>query len=506
MADERMIMSEPGPDIAREATRRGTGRGVRLSTKLIALTALFVFAAEILVFVPSIAHFRVNRLQEMIQRADLVALSLQDTPDVGRAHQDRLLASLGASAIAVRSGAMRRLVAMAERPIEIDAVVDLGRSEPFSPVAQVLEMLAAKDGRTLRLIGAPNDDRAIVDLVLSETPIREATLVFAGRLLAISAAILMVVAVLIFLGLKRLFLEPLDRLSTAMADFAADPENPARIIRPSGRGDEMGAAEERLAELQTELAASLAQKKHLADLGVAVSKINHDLRNMLASAQLITDRLSSIPDGTVQRFVPKLVGTLDRAIGYSRAVLDYGKTGEAPPERRLVALRRLVEDVGDMLGRREGPEGARLDGDVGFEIEVPTGLEIDADPDQLFRVLLNLVRNATQAFEADTDPALVRRIAVRAARQGAVVTIAVADTGPGVPAKARENLFRPFQGGFRRGGTGLGLAICAELVRAHGGTIELMERGPGATFEITIPDRVIDLTRIDRRRTSPSRA
>ena len=498
-------MSAPAPDTERPlplSAPSGGGRDVRLSTKLIGLTALFVMTAEVLVFVPSIAHFRVNRLEEMVQRAELVAQSLANVPEVGRTVQDRLLTALDASAIAVRSGTMRRLVAMAEAPIRIDTFVDLARSEPVSPIAEVLEMMAAGDGRTLRLVGAPDEEGTVVDLVLSETPIRQATMRFAGRLLAISAAILMVVAVLIFLGLRRLFLEPLDRLSTAMADFAADPENPARIIRPSGRGDEMGAAEERLAELQTELAASLAQKKHLADLGVAVSKINHDLRNMLAAAQLITDRLSSIPDGTVQRFVPKLVATLDRAIGYSRAVLDYGRTGEAPPERRLVAVRRLVEDVGDMLGRREGPDGCRLDGDVGFEIDVAPGLEIDADPDQLFRVLLNLTRNATQAFEADTDPSLVRRITVRGVRQGAVVTITVADTGPGVPAKARENLFRPFQGGFRRGGTGLGLAICAELVRAHGGSIELVDRGPGASFEVTIPDRVIDLTRIERRRTS----
>ena len=498
-------MSEPTPDTEAEIQSRDAptgGREIRLSTKLITLTALFVLAAEILVFVPSIAHFRLNRLQEMTQRAELVALSLENTQDVGRSVQDRLLAALDAQAIAVRSGKMRRLVAMSERPIRVDAMTDLGAGEPFSPVADVLAMLAAGDGRTLRLVGVPRDDGTTVDLVLSETPVRQATLSYAGRLLATSAAVLMVAAVLIFLGLRRLFLEPLDRLSRAMADFAADPENPERIIQPSGRSDEMGAAEERLAELQTELAGSLAQKKHLADLGVAVSKINHDLRNMLASAQLITDRLSAIPDGTVQRFVPKLVATLDRAIGYSRAVLDYGKTGEAPPERRLITLRRLVEDVGDMLGRRETAEGCRLDGEIDFTIEVAPSLEVDADPDQLFRVLLNLVRNATQAFEADTDPSLVRRITVTAERSGAVVTIRVSDTGPGVPAKARENLFRPFQGGFRRGGTGLGLAICAELVRAHGGSIELVDRGPGATFSVTIPDRVIDLTRIDRRRTS----
>lgn len=500
-------MSEPSPDTMRETTAgRGPegGRDVRLTTKLIALTALFVLAAEILVFVPSIAHFRVSRLQEMTQRARLVALALENTRDVDRSLQDRLLATLDASAIATRSGRMRRLVALAAQPIHVDEVTDLGAAEPWDPIVGVVGMLAAGDGRTIRLIGPPGEDGVVIDLVMSETPIRQATLAFAGRLLVISAGLLMAAAVLIFFGLRRLFLEPLARLGRAMADFAADPENPDRIIRPSGRSDEMGEAEMRLAELQTEVAGSLAQKKHLADLGVAVSKINHDLRNMLASAQLITDRLSAVPDGTVQRFVPKLVATLDRAIGYSRAVLDYGRTGEAPPVRRLVALRRLVEDVGDMLGRREGPDGTRLEGDVGYEIDIPTALEVDADPDQIFRVLLNLVRNATQAFEADTEPALVRRITVSALRRGTVVTIRVADTGPGVPAKARENLFRPFQGGFRRGGTGLGLAICAELVRAHGGAIELVDDGAGATFEVTIPDRIVDLTRIDRRRTSRS--
>ena len=500
-------MSEPRPDATTGTVPRDSrsgGRGIRLSTKLVALTAFFFLGAEVLVFVPSIAHYRVSRLQETIKRGELVALSLENTPDVGRALQDRLLATLDASAIAVRSGTMRRLVAMSQQPTKVDAVIDLDALDPWSPISGVIDMLLAGDGRTIRLLGPPNETGAVVDMALSETHIRQATLSFAGRLLALSAFLLLVGAVLIFLGLRRLFVEPLGRLSRAMTDFAADPENPDRIIRPSGRSDEMGEAEVRLAALQTELAGSLAQKKHLADLGVAVSKLNHDLRNMLASAQLITDRLSAVPDGTVQRFVPKLVATLDRAIGYSRAVLDYGKTGEAPPERRLVALHRLVEDVGDMLGRKEGSEGCRIDGDIAFEIEVPLGLEVDADPDQLFRVLLNLVRNATQAFEADTDPSLVRRITVTAERRGAVVTIRVSDTGPGVPAKARENLFRPFQGGFRRGGTGLGLAICAELVRAHGGAIELLDRGPGATFEVIVPDRVIELSRFERRRKSHS--
>jgi signal transduction histidine kinase len=477
--------------------------GPRLSTRLLVLTMLFVVFAELLVFVPSIAHFRINRIGETIRRADLVVMALGPGRDIDRALQDDLLAALDASAVSVRTGEMRRLVAMAEQPTRIDRVVDTTSLDPWTPIVDVVDMLFAGDGRRLRILGPPNDKGQVVDLVVSETPIRAATLAFAGRLLVLSAVLLGLVAALVFLGLRRLILVPLRRLAQSMVDFAADPENPARVIRPSGRTDEIGEAERRLAEMQSELAGSLAQKKHLADLGVAVSKINHDLRNVLASAQLITDRLTTVPDATVQRFAPKLLATLDRAIAYSRAVLDYGKTGEAPPERRLISLARLVADVAELLGARDGGgHGLAFDDGIRLAVDVADDVEIDADPDQIFRVILNLMRNAMQALEGDHDPSLVRRVTVSAQRQGTVVVLRVADTGPGVPAKAKENLFRPFQGGFRRGGTGLGLAICAELVRAHGGTIDLVDAGPGATFEVAIPDRVIDLADFGRRRSS----
>ena len=126
---------------------------------------------------------------------------------------------------------------------------------------------------------------------------------------------------------------------------------------------------------------------------------------------------------------------------------------------------------------------------IAWENKVPKGLEVDADPDQLFRVLVNLARNSVQAMEANPNPAVICRLTVSAGREGAVATIRVEDTGPGLPERARTSLFRAFQGSVTPGGTGLGLAIAAELVRAHGGTIALVDGGPGATFAITIPDR-----------------
>ena len=125
---------------------------------------------------------------------------------------------------------------------------------------------------------------------------------------------------------------------------------------------------------------------------------------------------------------------------------------------------------------------------------VERNLRVDADPDQLFRVILNLARNAMQALEgrAPNDPGR-DQLRVTGQREGAVVVIEVSDTGPGVSDRARAHLFEAFQGSTRPGGSGLGLAIAAELVRAHGGEIRLVDGTIGATFRIIIPDRAVDI-------------
>jgi signal transduction histidine kinase len=215
-----------------------------------------------------------------------------------------------------------------------------------------------------------------------------------------------------------------------------------------------------------------------------VSKINHDLRNLLANTQLLSDRLTSTPDPTVQRFAPKLIASLDRAIAFCNDTLRFGKAAERPPEREEIALRELVDEVADGLDLPR-------EGGIGWDVAVHAALRVDADREHLFRVLNNLIRNAIQALEAQPggDVPCVR---VAASRLGRSVTITVSDNGPGIPPKAREHLFQAFQGSVRKGGTGLGLAIAQELIVAHGGTLRLLDRTPGATFEIVIPDRIPD--------------
>ncbi|MGH6683120.1 MAG: ATP-binding protein, partial [Pseudolabrys sp.] len=224
---------------------------------------------------------------------------------------------------------------------------------------------------------------------------------------------------------------------------------------------------------------------------LAVSKINHDLRNLLASAHLFSDQLSTLPDPKVQRFAPKLMRALERAIAFCQSTLSYGAAQEPPPERRTLEVEPLIEEVHEALG-------LGLDVPIRWIVSVERGLTVEADHDQLFRVLVNVARNAVQVLEARgaRDPAR-DQIRITGRREGSVVVIEVSDTGPGVSEKARAHMFQPFQGSTRSGGTGLGLAIADELVRAHGGEIRLVPGTIGAMFSIMIPDRPVDL---DQRR------
>jgi signal transduction histidine kinase len=293
---------------------------------------------------------------------------------------------------------------------------------------------------------------------------------------------------LVYWALRVQFVRPMQRLSSDIVAFATAPEDASTALVPSGRGDEIGEAEAHLADMQKAVRETLAQRRHLADLGLAVSKINHDLRNILASAQLFSDRIGAADDPVVKRFAPKMIGAIDRAIEYTRSVLAYGQAKEEAPRRQLLSLSRLVDDVADVLAL---PGHER----VAWESRVGAGVEVDADPEQLFRALMNLCRNALEAVSEGDDPAVIRRVWVEGERAGSVTAIRICDTGPGVPERARANLFQPFHGSTRQGGTGLGLAIAAEIVRAHGGDIRLVARaGAGAVFEVTVPDRPVSLT------------
>jgi signal transduction histidine kinase len=471
-----------------------------LSAKLLLLTLMFVMLAEVLIFVPSVANFRISWLSDRLTAARLAALATQDrregsVPDPLRTE---LLRTAQVRAVSwLRNGQHTMVLAPDRQGQEtISARYDLtaaGRGGGFwndvalraTLIWDAMAVFFADDGRIIAVDGEPvAGDRMLI--VLPESALKAAMIRYGLNILGLSIIISVITAALVYFALNNMFVQPMMRITRNILSFSQNPEDASRIIVPSQRRDEIGVAERGLAHMQGELTHTLQQKNRLAALGLAVSKISHDLRNMLANAQLISDRLGSLPDPTVQRFAPKLIGSLDRAISLCESTLRFGRAEESPPRREPTQLRSLVADVGDGLGL------PREDG-IAWTIDMDTDLQIDADRDQLYRVLSNLCRNALQAIEQQQEGGgsglPLGHIRVSAARNGRGVTIDVRDNGPGVPEKARAHLFQAFQGSARKGGTGLGLAVAHELVAAHGGSIRLMSTDAGTHFRIEIADR-----------------
>lgn len=458
-----------------------------LSAKLLVVTALFVMLAEILIFVPSVANFRKNWLDDRLSAAQIASLVVEAAPNqqVSGGLMMELLETTGVHGIALRGNNTSRMVLQKDMPPTVDRSFDLRNPMTISLIMDAMETLFSGGNRTIRVIGATQVQAGgFIEVVLDEKPLRKAMLAFALNILKLSLVISALAATAVYFVLVWNFVRPMRHFTHNMVRFKEDPENVKRIIVPSDRRDEIGVAERELATMQEDLAQLLQQKSHLAALGLAVSKISHDLRNMLSSAHLISDRLSGVDDPTVKRFAPKLIASLDRAVDFCTQTLKYGKVQEDPPKRTKFQLATLVEEVHDTLS-------PLFERGISYELNIESNLEIDADREQLFRMLLNLVRNSCQIRETSQIENLELRTS--AWREGSVVTIEVKDNGPGVPARAKEHLFDAFQGSMRSGGTGLGLAIADELARAHGGSISLIDTPVGATFHITIPDRITAL-------------
>lgn len=472
----------------------------RLSAKILLLTILFVMIAEVLIFVPSVANFRMSWLNEKLNTAAAASVLISSDADleVPLKVQDDVLMATGAKAIAIRIGDRAKFIRLSDEIPLLYAHVRVTDFNALEAIRDAFDTLLFGGDRYIRIYGPIGESENHIEMILPDAPLRDAMLIYARNVAVLSLIISLITAGLVFMAINRIAIRPIRRMTRSMLQFSMTPEDPGAVIKTSNRNDELGIAEHELAAMQIQLQGTLKSQKRLANLGLAVSKINHDMRNVLAAAQLMSDRLSSVSDPAVQRFAPKLVRTLDRAVSYSENVLSYGRAGEAAPKRQRVRLASVIHDVEELLG---------IDPDSGIEFSasVPDDFEIDADPEQLFRILMNLCRNSVEAMRSDKEPATVKRLSISAARIGTTTLISVEDTGPGVPARARENLFSAFKGSVRAGGTGLGLAIAHELVGAHGGTLELRDdRGVGAHFEIRLPDAPVSLVEERARRNQTS--
>ena len=452
-----------------------------LSARLLLLTIAFVMLAEVLIFAPSIARFREVYLEERLAAGHLAILALEATPDymVSPELTIELLTHVEAFTVALTKPGSGKLMLMDMPPDQIDATYDLRRAGFVTLIRDAFAVLWGEPMRTIRVLGnSPKDERLLVEVVLDEAPLRHEMLAFGQRILVLSLVISLFTAALVYLSLHRMMVRPMRRISDSMSAFREDPEDGSRVIQPSERSDEIGFAEHELAAMQEGIRGALQQKTRLAALGIAVTKINHDLRNILATAQLVSDRLERSDDPEVKRVTPTLMSAIDRAANLCGETLDFTRDGSPNLKLSCFDLSELTADVAsDLPGEVNGEPvwHCRLEGE----------LPIEADRAQLYRVLSNLGRNAIQAGAS--------RIEVSAEPINGRLRVRVSDNGPGLPPRARAHLFQPFTGSARAGGTGLGLAIARDLIRAHGGEIRLEHStAEGTSFSFDLPIKQAD--------------
>lgn len=439
--------------------------------------------AEVLIFVPSIARYRADYLLARLEKAQIASLALlASDQSISADLEKELLKNAEVFNVVLRRDEVRQLVLSSPIPAPIHDTFDLRLAGPWPLIRDALRVLADPENRIVRVIGNPVQDAGLlIEITLETAPLRQSMIEYGARILVLSALISVVTALLLFLAVQRLLVGPIRRVVRHMQAYAEAPEDARRVIAPSARVEELRVAEEALESMQRQLTGALRQKERLAQLGGAVAKISHDLRNILTTAQLVADRLEQSADPAVAKAAPKLIGSISRAVSLCESTLAFGKAEEPPPQLKRLPLRVLVDEVAEA-------EGLFSHAQVSGVIDIPAGLVIRADGEQLYRVLTNLVRNARQAIEATGQPGTIE---IAGGEDEQDWWIRVGDTGPGLPPKAREHLFSAFQGGARKGGTGLGLAISAELVRGHGGRLDLARSdAQGTEFLIRLPKRL----------------
>ena len=451
-----------------------------LSGRFLILTTVFVMLAEVLIFVPSVARFREDYLLARLERAQIASLALETDNMISPELEAELLLNAEVYNVVLRRDDMRQLALSSPIPAPINATYDMRDPTAMTLIVDALTTLVDWDERIARVIGNPvQDGGLLIEVTMDEMPLRAAMIDYGLNVLALSAVISVITAFLLFLAVQGLLVRPIKRVVGHMQSYAKSPEDTRRIITPSARVTELRDAEMALQSMQVELTGALKQKERLAQLGGAVAKVSHDLRNILTSAQLFTDRIEGSDDPLVKRMAPKLVGSITRAVNLCETTLAFGRVDEPAPALTRVNLARIVSDVFDSERLAAG------DDDISFAEDIPVGMALRADGEQLYRAIFNLVRNARQAITATGKAG---EISIKGFEDDNAWWIVVSDTGPGLPPKAKEFLFQPFQGGARKGGSGLGLVIAADLVRGHGGRLDLASTGvDGTVFKIQLP-------------------
>ena len=454
-----------------------------LSARLLLLTLLIVTVVGMLAVPPTLASFEERWLLDRVRAAELASTIAEADPD--RRVTDRIAAQLldgaGVVSVAMQADGVRRLILAAPEAMRTPYLVDLRRQNPGSWLAApYFTMISGRNGM-VRVVAEPSFRQAeFIEIVTPDAPLKAELIGYFFRLVGVTIAASGVAGLVIYLALNIFLVRPIKRITLAMERFRAAPEDKEARLSLSGRDDEIGRAEVELNRMQDDLVVALNSRARLAALGEAVAKINHDLRNMLTSAQMASDRLAALGDPKVAQALPRLERALDRAITLATEVMTYGKSREPEPKAKPLFLRVALEMAAEDAGLHVAG--------VTLRTVITPRERIVADPEQLHRILVNLLRNAREAIEGAGDRNGGGQVFAELRQGGGNSVIRLTDDGPGVPERALSNLFQPFVGSARRGGSGLGLAIARELAQGHGGDLDLVESGAGGSvFELTLP-------------------
>jgi len=307
-----------------------------ISVRLIATIILVIMVVEVVIYLPSVANFRANWLSNKLSVGVVAARVLDVVPDamsLPEALTDKLLTAAGAVAIAYKRDGQSQMIERTDVPMPMaEVTADMRFGDPPHLIGGALDVLFFGSNRTTRVVGPVPGSDALIELLIKEAPLRRDMLIYSRNVFILSLIVASITAIVIYVVLARFLIQPVRRLTANMMAFRREPENATLIIGPTPRRDEIGVMERELSGMEADLFAMLRQRRHLADLGLGVAKINHDLRNILTSAQLLSDQVATLDDPKVQRLAPRLVQTLDRATGFAQSVIEYGRESATLPK------------------------------------------------------------------------------------------------------------------------------------------------------------------------------